>query len=239
MKEEKICGIYKIQNKKNGKIYIGQTVDFTRRVNEYRNRKASEMKSSLYYVMEIIENEGFEYFDIELIYPCLENELDKYEMFYINTYKSYLPDIGYNSFHLDENGKLVVNERTRERMRLSHIGLKETNDTKRKKSKKIIALDDISGLLIISDSAKLFGDMINTDRSVISACIKNARPIYGYYLYYYDEKYRNEILDKIKNMKNGIRNISYLAYGELLNTYSVETIEKDFTVINLTYDLFE
>ena len=44
---------------------------------------------------------------------------------------------------------------------------------------------------------------------------------------------------KIQNKKNGIWNISYLAYGELLNTYSVETIEKDFTVINLTYDLFE
>lgn len=40
-KRKKICCIYILKNKLNGKVYIGQTVDYYRRMNEYKNRKSS------------------------------------------------------------------------------------------------------------------------------------------------------------------------------------------------------
>ena len=36
---EKICGIYKITNLVNGKVYIGQSIDIKRRWRDHRNRK--------------------------------------------------------------------------------------------------------------------------------------------------------------------------------------------------------
>ena len=34
---EKICCVYKIKNLKNGKVYIGQSVHYLRRVQEYND----------------------------------------------------------------------------------------------------------------------------------------------------------------------------------------------------------
>ena len=89
-KEKKNCCIYKLTNKINGKIYIGQTVDYHRRMNEYKNRKSSKEKSSKYGIMEKVEKYGFENFTSEIIRECSRDELTYYEMFYIDKFKSYL-----------------------------------------------------------------------------------------------------------------------------------------------------
>lgn len=239
MQEYKLCGIYKIQNKINGKIYIGQTTDFHRRVNEYRTRKASTYKGYNYKIMKTIESEGFDNFTIDFIYECQKEDLDKFEMFYINKYKSFEPEFGYNSFHIDENGKLTINQDTRDKMKISHIGLTETANTKRKKSNKIIALDERYGFLIIADSAKLFGDILGVTKDIIKNKLRLPAMINGYRLYYYDKNKRNEIIEKVKHRNHKYGDMGYLIYGEYLNNASVETIENDFTVINLTYEIFE
>lgn len=63
--------------------------------------------------------------------------------------------------------------------------------------------------------------------------------ILGYHLYYFDREKRNEILFKVKTRENKYTRLSYLVFGEFLNNASVETIEKEFLVINLTYEMFE
>ena len=90
--------IYKITNTVNGKLYIGQTVDFHRRVNEYVNRNPERSASSKYSIMEAIQKYGVDNFKFEIIHTCKDdNELNAMEYYYIELYKSYDRKYGYNS----------------------------------------------------------------------------------------------------------------------------------------------
>lgn len=86
----KICGIYKITNKINGKIYIGQSIDIYK-------RWAKEKKG---YVNDYLKNAflryGLENFTFEIIEECSIEELDEKEIYYISFYKSNEHDFGYN-----------------------------------------------------------------------------------------------------------------------------------------------
>lgn len=235
MDENILTGIYKIQNKENNKVYIGQTVNYLRRINEYKNRKASVSGSSNYNIMQHIEKDGWDKYEMEFIFSCNPSELDYWEMFYIRKYESFNPDKGYNSFHLDENGKLVTNNVTKEKMRKAHIGLTESADTKRKKSNKIIAINENEMIFIISDSAKLFGDKIGVSKDMIKNGLRQPSKIKGYRLYYFEPNKRKDIVKKMLK-KRSIRDKMYIPWCEYLDNRSVETIEKNFQVIYLTYE---
>ena len=56
-----------LKNNLNGKVYIGQTVDYYRRMNEYKNRKSSSTKSSKYVIMQEIEKYGFDNFESSIL----------------------------------------------------------------------------------------------------------------------------------------------------------------------------
>ena len=232
---KKISGIYKLTNRLNGKIYIGKTVDYERRMNEYRNRKSTE-KSSRYKIMKIIDKYGFENFDCELIHECDEDDLDYYEMYYINYFKSYMKKYGYNSSHKKSDGKIGLNRTTKALMRKSHIGLKETSDTKRKKSNKIIAIKDDK--MYICDSGKLFGDFIGVSKDYVKNCLRQPSKCKGYRLYYHDVFKRLEILSKMYKKKS-IRDKEYIKIADYLNESSVEIRESDYHVEYLTYDNHE
>lgn len=234
-KREKICCIYKLTNKINGKIYIGQTVDYHRRMNEYKNRKSSKEKSSKYGIMEEVEKYGFENFTSEIIRECSRDELTYYEMFYIDKFKSYLKKYGYNSFHKksNEDKNQCMNIITKRKMSKAHIGLTESADTKRKKSNKIIAIKDDE--LIYCDSAKLFGDYVGSTKDYIKNCLRQPTTVKGYLLFYDDPKKREEMREKMLN-KRSIRNKRYMELLDYLDNSSVETIERDFNVKVVTYE---
>ena len=223
-----------IKNIKDGKIYIGQTVDYFRRMNEYKNRKASKSKSSKYGIMEAIEKYGFNSFEYSIIKECKKEELDYYEMYYIDKYKSYIKSKGYNSFHLDKNNKKRVSKSTKNKMRKAHVGLKETVTTKRKKSNVIYAINNHD--FIICDSAKLFGDHIGKSKDYIKSCLRNPTFTKGYYFYYADRSKREEIKNVVLKKKNKDFYKSYLELLEYLDNSSVETIERDYNIIYIKYE---
>lgn len=236
MENEKImCGIYKITNNKNNKIYIGQTINFQRRISEYKNRKASEEKSSNYKIMQVIEKYGIESFIFEFMFKCNPYELDAWELYFIKKYKSYDPLYGYNSFHLNETGKLTMNSITRQKMSESHKGLIESSETKKKKSIKIIAFRPEEMIFYISDSAKLFADKIGVGKDMIKNGLRNPSKIKGYRLYYFDSFRRDEIREKMYN-KRVIRDKDYLSWCRYLDRKSVETIQKNFCVEYIKYE---
>lgn len=84
-----MTGIYKITNKLNNKIYIGQSVNIKRRWQEhiYDNRKNSLIHLA-------IQKYGKDNFDFEVIELCEQKELDTKEQYWINYYQSF--DKGYN-----------------------------------------------------------------------------------------------------------------------------------------------
>ena len=68
---KKVRGIYKVTNKINGKVYIGQSVDIGRR---WRQHMTAE--DDIYF-HKAIQKYGVENFEWEVIEKCKKSELDE------------------------------------------------------------------------------------------------------------------------------------------------------------------
>lgn len=88
---EKICGIYKVENKINHKIYIGQSKDIYSR---WRQHQRYVINDGSYFHKALIKY-GINNFNWEIIESCSENELNEKEEQWINKYNSLVPN-GYN-----------------------------------------------------------------------------------------------------------------------------------------------
>ena len=97
-----MIGIYKITNPKD-KIYIGQTIDFERRIYQYKMLNCKE-QPKLY---NSLKKYGFENHKIELIYQCDIDSLTFFERYYQEIYKT-IEDNNLNCFLVttkDKTGK--------------------------------------------------------------------------------------------------------------------------------------
>lgn len=82
-----MIGIYKITNKLNGKSYIGQSVHCGKRLDEHY--KGSQ------FIDEIIQLEGIDNFNFEILKETSREELSYWEDYYILKYNTFFPN-GYN-----------------------------------------------------------------------------------------------------------------------------------------------
>lgn len=90
-----VIGIYKITNQKNGKCYIGQSVDVSKRWKEHAKCGLgidTPAGNKLYKEMQEV---GIWNFSWELLEACSRADLNEKERFYIDLYKS--KDYGYNT----------------------------------------------------------------------------------------------------------------------------------------------
>ena len=85
------CGIYKIENKINGKSYIGQSANIERRWKSHR--VSSKSKNDILY--QDIRKYGIDFFDFSILEECSQNELNEKETYWIKFCNSYIPN-GYN-----------------------------------------------------------------------------------------------------------------------------------------------
>jgi group I intron endonuclease len=92
--------IYKITNKVDGKIYIGQTIQIL----EYRWRKHRNVGSNCCYLKRAFNKYGTDNFEFKLICICFDEDLDKYEIQYMEKYNSMVPN-GYNLRKGGNSGK--------------------------------------------------------------------------------------------------------------------------------------
>ena len=92
-----MCGIYKITNNINKKVYIGQSICIEKRwkrhYNETRNINSSSYDYPLY---RAIRKYGLENFSFEILEECETTKLNEKEIFWISFYKSNYPNKGYN-----------------------------------------------------------------------------------------------------------------------------------------------
>ncbi len=86
------CGIYKITNKINNKVYIGQSINIESRWVHHRNYNINHSHYALY---QAFDKYGLENFIFEIIELCPQNQLNDREIYWINYYNSY--QNGYNS----------------------------------------------------------------------------------------------------------------------------------------------
>jgi group I intron endonuclease len=108
-----VCGIYKITNKVNGKVYVGQALDIKHRFNRHRNDafdpQNRQYNSALY---QAIRKYGFENFVFEILEECTPNQLDEREIYYIAKLQAF----GTNGYNLTPGGRsaarVVVDDKT-------------------------------------------------------------------------------------------------------------------------------
>lgn len=84
-------GIYKIENKINGHVYIGQSINIERRWNDHRKRR----KDSSTILGRAFIKHGISNFSFEIIEVCAKEELNIKEIYWIAKYNSYHK--GYNA----------------------------------------------------------------------------------------------------------------------------------------------
>ena len=78
----KICGIYLIRNKVNGKCYIGSSANISRRWATHKCPSTWKKSCELY---RDFQQYGLENFSFEILEECASNELLKKERYYIES----------------------------------------------------------------------------------------------------------------------------------------------------------
>lgn len=105
--------IYRIRNKINNKVYIGQTVQ------TLNNRKTQHKHDSLrakYPINFAIAKYGFDNFTFEIIHECKTLfDLNQMEKFYIWVYGSTNPKFGYN-LQCGGSDNFYISNKTRKNM---------------------------------------------------------------------------------------------------------------------------
>lgn len=94
-KREIIVGIYKITNKINGKVYIGQSVNIYQRWQKHKRSAINKSDPKYHYHLYCaFRKYGIEHFDFEILEKCNIAELDMRERYWIRIHNSFFN--GYN-----------------------------------------------------------------------------------------------------------------------------------------------
>ena len=100
-----MIGIYKIENKINGKIYIGQSINIKIRWQQHkREAKCNRRNAPLY---NALRKYGVDNFTFEVLEECPQELLNEKEIFWIAHYKSNDSDFGYNVLAGGQNGGIL------------------------------------------------------------------------------------------------------------------------------------
>lgn len=97
-----ICGIYLIRNNINNKIYIGQSVNIKRRIQEHLRSGQPEIYAKKSYrdsntpIHKAIQKYGIDNFSVVILEKCKKNELNKREQYWIENFNSNNNSVGYN-----------------------------------------------------------------------------------------------------------------------------------------------
>ena len=95
-----MCGIYKIENLINGKIYVGKSVNIEKRFKTHINDSFNKNKPEYHHLIhKAIRKYKVENFSFDIVEECDENELNSREMYWIHVYDCCVldgKDKGYN-----------------------------------------------------------------------------------------------------------------------------------------------
>ena len=108
-----MIGIYKFTNKINSNSYIGQSIDIEKRRKQHIQRAFCSTEGNKEYnktFYRAIRKYGVENFSFEILKICPQDELNDWELYYINLYDTY--HHGYNE---DEGGGMSLHIKDGER----------------------------------------------------------------------------------------------------------------------------
>lgn len=108
-----MTGIYKIENKVTGQVYIGQSTNIKRRFKDHMVRAFNNFPSNEQYNNELyidLRRYGKENFTFMVIEECQKEELKEKEAYWIGVYNSYLNGYNLNSGHLHQEATIKFDE---------------------------------------------------------------------------------------------------------------------------------
>jgi len=102
-----MCGVYKITNKVNNKVYVGQSIDIKRRWHDHKiaafSKNNAQFDAPLYRAMR---KYGIENFSFTVLEECDQNDLDQKERDYIKKHNSH----GNNGYNQTDGGSGFENK---------------------------------------------------------------------------------------------------------------------------------
>lgn len=111
--------VYKITNTINNKVYIGQTKQTLNRRKSQHKYHASLSKPK-FVISRAIKKYGIDSFIFEILdYAKSNQELNIMEGKYIQLFKSYDKNFGYNVEKLSDNNKIYVSQETRNKLKIT------------------------------------------------------------------------------------------------------------------------
>jgi group I intron endonuclease len=139
MKEEKISGIYCIQNKINQKRYIGQSTNIYNRWEVHRRELNSNKKVYNKYLQNSWNKYGEENFEFSILEECDKDKLNEREIYWIEFYNTFSKrNKGFNKTRGGEGGDTWSYKKENEKEKDNRINFKgEYNPNYREISKEI------------------------------------------------------------------------------------------------------
>lgn len=175
---EKIIGIYKITSP-TGKIYIGQSVDIHRRFNYYKSSNCKKQKL----LYNSLCKYGYNLHLFEIVKVCLKDELNKYEIEYINLYNSFSNKNGLNLRSGGNQNRLsknsidkikikranqIITEETKNKIRQALTGRKKNKDVvlkgvETRKKNGYVCSEETKLKISIANKKKLLGRKLSEE----------------------------------------------------------------------------
>ena len=121
---KRISCIYKITNKVNGKVYIGQTINFGKRSKEHFSTLRKNVHRNQY-LQQSFNKYGESAFQIDILKLSPHEKLDELEIYYMKKYDSLNKSVGYNML-TGGNERRIVPEEVRKKIGIAHKGRKNT-----------------------------------------------------------------------------------------------------------------
>lgn len=148
-------GIYKFQNKINGKVYIGQTKYLNTRYRQHKSELLHGTHHNEYFQREVTKY-GFDNFDYSIIKKCSVNELDYSEEYYFKVFDSQNRQHGYNIKNPGNESDMP--KQTKQKIRYANRG---RNSKLTPEEVESIKLSRLKGLRC-KDLADIYGVTIST-----------------------------------------------------------------------------
>ena len=126
--------IYKATNIKNGKMYVGQTVNFNRRKNDHLNYARKGVEQAFY---RAIRKYGEESFVWEIIdHAISEDELNQKEVYWIDKLKSYTKSPDSHGYNMTKGGDGIsgFNHREESKAKMSKAKIGKTFSEEHRKN---------------------------------------------------------------------------------------------------------
>jgi len=221
--------VYCIENKINGKKYIGATYakwirdtceptirQIRQRASDYiyeYNKAIEGTTSSSKTLRPIIKAMFEEGIDNFIMYPLAETVKEnhnKVEQYFIDLYKTKDPNYGYNLIKAGNSVQKVIR--------------RASASYKRVRSDPIICINLNEKKIIFSEAMKLFGDYMNSTKDMIKNANRGASSYKGWFIFYIDKEKRETILNMYNNNeidpRKKISNKKLAFYNGLYNSVS-------------------